>query len=193
MLYFVGILDEGIELTGGTGAGGRRRRRSDRHDEIPSDPTYDRAAVAAVLDAHGNDPGRLLPILHDVQARIGHIPRGSVSQIARALGCSRAEVHGVVGFYHDFRWEPAGRRTLRLCVAESCQAAGVRSLVPLVEEIVGCRLGETTDDGAVTLEAAYCLGLCTCSPAAALDDGTVAGRLDEHGVRELVAAARAER
>ncbi|MGL6279561.1 MAG: NAD(P)H-dependent oxidoreductase subunit E [Gaiella sp.] len=145
-----------------------------------------------MLEVHGHDAGRLLPILHDVQARLGHVPRGSVRQLARALGRSRAEIHGVVGFYHDLRWEPAGRRTLRLYVAESCQAAGVRDLVPLVEELVGCRLGETTEDGAVTLEPAYCLGLCTCSPAAALDDGTVVGRLDGERVRELVAVARAE-
>ena len=171
---------------------GHRRRREREHDETPLDPTYDHAAVAAVLEAHRRDPGRLLPILHDVQAHFGFVPRGSVRQLARALGRSRAEIHGVVGFYHDFRWDPVGRRTLRLCVAESCQAAGVGALVPLVEELVGCRLGETTRDGAVTLEAAYCLGLCTCSPAAMLDDETVVGRLDESGVRELVATARAE-
>ena len=169
---------------------GHRRRREREHDESPLDPTYDHAAVAAVLEAHGHDVGRLLPILHDVQANLGHVPRGSVRQLARALGRSRAEIHGVVGFYHDLRWEPAGRRTLRLCVAESCQAAGVRALVPLVEELVGCSLGETTPDGALTLEAAYCLGLCTCSPAAMLDDEIVVGRLDERGVRDLVAAAR---
>ncbi len=170
---------------------GHRRRREREHDETPLDSTYDHAAVEAVLEAHGRDPARLLPILHDVQGRLGQVPRGSVRQLGRALGRSRAEIHGVVGFYHDLRWEPAGRTTLRLCVAESCQAAGVRALVPLVEELVGCRLGETSVDGAITLEAAYCLGLCTCSPAAMLD-AEVVGRLDESGVRELVAAARAE-
>jgi formate dehydrogenase subunit gamma len=132
--------------------------------------SYDTEAVAGIL-AHWRDvPGNLMPILHEIQKALGYIPRESVPQIARALNQSRAEVHGVISFYHDFRTAPGGRRTLKVCQAESCQAMGSRALTMALEDRLGCRLGETTADGEVTLEAVYCLGLCACSPAVMIDD-----------------------
>jgi formate dehydrogenase subunit gamma len=152
-------------------------------------PPYDVGAVADILTRWAEIPGNLLPILHDVQAALGHVPPGSVGQIARALNRSRAEVHGVISFYHDFRSAPAGRHVLKVCQAESCQAVGGRALTAFIERLLGCRLGETTADGAVTLEAVYCLGNCACSPALMLD-GRLHGRVTEARAERLVAEAR---
>lgn len=155
----------------------------------PVHPPYDVAAVARVLERWAGIPGNLLPVLHDIQAALGHVPEGSVAQVARALNRSRAEVHGVISFYHDFRRQPAGRHVLKVCQAESCQATGSRALTARLEQLLGCRLGETTADGAVTLEAVYCLGNCACSPAVMID-GRVLGRVDDAGAERLVAEAR---
>ncbi len=162
---------------------------SERRRAQPAYPPYNVAAVAAILERWSGKPGNLLPVLHDVQAALGCVPEGSVGQIARALNRSRAELHGVISFYHDFRRQPAGRRVLKVCQAESCQATGSRAITARLEQLLGCRLGETTSDGAVTLEAVYCLGNCACSPAAMLD-GRVLGRLTEAVAERLVAEAR---
>jgi formate dehydrogenase subunit gamma len=145
--------------------------------------------VTGILQRWSGTPGNLLPILHDIQAALGHVPPGSVEQVARALNCSRAEVHGVISFYHDFRAAPAGRHVLKVCQAESCQAAGSRSLTASIERLLGCRLGETTADGAITVEAVYCLGNCACSPALMLD-GRLHGRVTEARAERLLAEAR---
>ncbi|MCA3131986.1 MAG: formate dehydrogenase subunit gamma [Betaproteobacteria bacterium] len=152
-------------------------------------PPYDVTAVAAVLERWAGTPGNLLPVLHDVQAALGHVPPGCVAQIARALNRSRAEVHGVISFYHDFRRQPAGRHVLKVCQAESCQATGGRALTARLEQLLGCGLGETSADGAVTLEAVYCLGNCACSPAMMLD-GRLFGRVTEAAAERLLAEAR---
>lgn len=158
-----------------------------RRPEAPQYPAYDTAQVAAVLARWADTSGNLLPILHDIQRALGHVPPGAVGQIARALNRSRAEVHGVITFYHDFRQAPAGRHVLKLCQAESCQAMGSRQLTAEVEALLGCRLGETTADGAVTLEPVYCLGNCACSPAAMLD-GRVLGRVTRAKLERLLDA-----
>lgn len=155
----------------------------------PAHPPHDAAAVATVLERWSGTPGNLLPILHDIQAALGHVPPGAVPQIARALDCSRAEVHGVISFYHDFRSAPAGRHVLKVCQAESCQAMGSRALTARLEQVLGCRLGETSADGAITLEAVYCLGNCACSPALMLD-GAVHGRVTAAHAERLVDDAR---
>jgi formate dehydrogenase subunit gamma len=135
--------------------------------------------------------GALLPILHALQETFGHVPREAVPLLARALNLSRAEVHGVVTFYHDFREAPHGRRVVKLCRAESCQATGGETAARFLLGALGLPSGEswggTTPDGAVTVEAVYCLGLCAVSPAA-LIDGEPLGRVD--GVA-LVEAATA--
>ncbi len=121
--------------------------------------------------------GPLLPILHAVQAEFGHIPDEALPRIADRLNISKAEVHGVVSFYHDFRTEPAGRHVVKICRAEACKAMGAEALVAAAEDRLGIDMHETTPDGAVTLEPVYCLGLCACAPAAMVD-GRLVGRVD---------------
>ncbi|HET7210656.1 MAG TPA: formate dehydrogenase subunit gamma [Methyloceanibacter sp.] len=134
--------------------------------------------------------GATLPILHALQENFGCVPEAAVPLVAQALNLSRAEVHGTVTFYHDFRKEPAGRRVLKLCRAESCQAAGGDALAARAKDLLGVEMGETTLDRRVTLEAVYCLGLCHSSPAAMLDK-RVHGMLDEERLDALVKEAQA--
>jgi formate dehydrogenase subunit gamma len=110
-------------------------------------------------------PGALLPILHKIQDRLGYIPEESVPPIAKALNLSRAEVHGVISFYHYFRETPPGKTTVHLCRAESCQAKGSKQLETHVKNRLGIDYHETTADGAFSLEPVYCLGLCAVSPS----------------------------
>lgn len=133
--------------------------------------------------------GPLLPILHALQESFGFVPDEAKPVLAEALNLSRAEVHGVVSFYHDFRAHPSGRHVLKLCRAEACQSRGGDALADRVRELLGIDFHETTPDGAVTLEPVYCLGLCACAPAAMLD-GALHGRLDAEGLEDLVAEAR---
>jgi formate dehydrogenase subunit gamma len=134
--------------------------------------------------------GATLPILHALQERFGCVPDEAVPLVAEALNLSRAEVHGTVTFYHDFRKEPPGKRVLKLCRAESCQAAGGEALAARAEERLGVGMGETTLDRRVTLEPVYCLGLCHSSPAAMLDK-RVFGMLDEDRLDALLKEAQA--
>jgi formate dehydrogenase subunit gamma len=152
-------------------------------------PPADAAKVAEILARRADLPGNLLPILHDVQQALGCVPPAAVGQIAKAIGRSRAEVHGVVTFYHDFRQAPPGRHVLKVCQAESCQACGSRELTAHVERTLGCALGATSPDGAVTVEPVYCLGNCACSPAVMLD-GRLHGRVTTAKVDALLQQAR---
>src|SRR5207247_2974611 len=133
--------------------------------------------------------GATLVILHAMQEAFGYVPEPAIPMIASALNLSRAEVHGVFTFYHDFRREPAGRHVLKLCRAEACQAAGGDALAARAEAKLGVSLGSTTADDRVTLEPIYCLGLCATAPSAMLD-GRLIGRLDEQRIEPLVAAWR---
>jgi formate dehydrogenase subunit gamma len=144
--------------------------------------------AAEVIKLHVGRDGPLLPILHDLQAMFGCVPEAAVPQVAEALNLSRAEVHGVVTFYHDFRREPAGRHVLKMCRAEACQAAGCEALAAHAEGKLGVKFGDTSADGRVTLEPIYCLGLCSVSPAAMLD-GKLHARLDQKKVDALIAQA----
>ena len=128
------------------------------------------SAVTQTLERLGQLPGALLPVLHDVQHRLGFIPADSVPAIATALNLSRAEVHGVISFYHHFRSEPAGQHVVQVCRAEACQAVGARSLEAHVETSLGVKIGETTADGNITLEPVYCLGNCACGPSVQVGD-----------------------
>jgi formate dehydrogenase subunit gamma len=133
--------------------------------------------VHAAIEAHRGLEGAALPILHAVQEAVGYIPDDALPTIAEALNVSRAEMHGIVTFYHDFRREPAGRHVVKLCRAEACQASGGRDVAERLSRKLGLDFGETSPDGRVTLEAVYCLGLCACAPSAMVD-GRVVGRLD---------------
>lgn len=131
-------------------------------------------------------PGGLLPLLQEIQGELGCIPAEVVPAIARAFNLSRAEVHGVISFYHDLRTEPAGQHRLQICCAEACQAVGARSLEQHAEKSLGIGLGETTRDGTVTLEAVYCLGNCACGPSVRIGD-SVHGRVDPVRFDQLMA------
>jgi len=135
------------------------------------------SATDDIVQAHRGREGPLLPILHDVQAAFGHVPGAAVPRIAEHLNLTRAEVHGVMSFYHDFRDRPAGRHVLKICRAEACQAMGGAALADRVRDLLGVDWHGTTPDGRVTLEPVYCLGLCACAPAAMLD-GQPMGRVD---------------
>ena len=145
------------------------------------------ARIVAIVERHRHRDGPLIEVLHDVQAEFGCIPAGAVPAIAKALNLSRAEVHGVVTFYHHFRTRPPGRHVLQICRAESCQAAGGRTLERHATGRLGIGFGETTPDGGLTLESVYCLGLCACSPAAMLD-GEVHGRMTPERLDALLEA-----
>ncbi|AMX96505.1 formate dehydrogenase subunit gamma [Mesorhizobium sp. M7A.F.Ca.US.014.04.1.1] len=145
--------------------------------------------TAAIIQEMKGLEGPLLPILHGIQEEFGHVPKDALPVIAEALNISRAEVHGVVSFYHDYRSHPAGRHVLKLCQAESCQSMGSDAIAAKLQQLLGIGFHETTRDGSVTLEPVYCLGLCACSPAAMLDSEVI-GRLDDEKLDEIVAEVR---
>jgi formate dehydrogenase subunit gamma len=121
-------------------------------------------------------PGALLPILHALQDEFGYVDKAAIPLIAGALNLSHAEVHGVLSFYHDFRRSPAGRHVLQMCRAEACQSMGCENVIRHVEDRLGVKLGETTEDSSFTVEPVFCLGNCALSPAVMLD-GKLYGRV----------------
>ena len=132
-------------------------------------------------------PGGLLPLLHAIQGDLGYIPPESVAAIAAGLSLSRAEVHGVISFYHDFRSEPPGRHVVQICRAEACQAMGSRALETHVKSSLGIDYGGTTADGGISLQPVYCLGNCACSPSVRIDDD-IHARVDAEKMDVLIAA-----
>ena len=135
-------------------------------------------SIADIVAEHAHREGPLLPILHDVQKAFGHVSEDAMRDIAQALNLTRAEVYGVVSFYHDFRKEAEARPILKLCRAEACKARGVEALVPAAEAAAG---------GRVNIKTVYCLGLCSVGPAARVGDALHA-RLDEAALVALVNA-----
>jgi formate dehydrogenase subunit gamma len=150
---------------------------------------WDKEIALERIREHLDREGPLLPILHALQGEFGYIEEAAEPLVAEALNITRAEVHGVVTFYHDFRRKPAGRHVLKLCRAEACQAAGGDPLALHAEARLGVPMGETAADGSVTLEPVYCLGLCALAPSAMLD-GRVVARLDETRLDALLAEAQ---
>jgi formate dehydrogenase subunit gamma len=151
---------------------------------------WGKTTVSAVIDGLKDKPGALLPILHGIQDALGYIPSEGVPLIAKALNLSRAEVHGVITFYHYFRETPPGKHTLHICRAESCQSMGGVALQEHAKAALGIDFHETTADGAFSLEPVYCRGLCACSPAIAID-GEVYGRVSAERFDEVIADVRA--
>jgi formate dehydrogenase subunit gamma len=145
--------------------------------------------VREVLARRMSEPGALLPILHELQDTLGHIPADVVPEIASALNLSRAEVHGVVSYYHHFRAEPAVGKVVQICRAESCQSMGADALLAHAQHKLGCGLHGHSQDGAFTLEPVYCLGLCSSSPAMTLGD-EVHARVTPQRFDALIAQAR---
>jgi formate dehydrogenase subunit gamma len=150
--------------------------------------THGDAAIERCVDAAvervRNEPAPLLEILHAIQAQLGFVPPESVPLIADALNLSRAEVHGVVSFYHHFRDAAPGRHTLALCRAEACKSMNADALAEFAQKRLGVRFGDTRADGRVTLEAVYCLGNCACAPSAMID-GDLRGRVDVQAIVEF--------
>ncbi len=145
--------------------------------------------LQSIIALHAGREGPLLPILHDVQAEWGHIPEAAQPIIAKSLGMTRAEVYGVVSFYHDFRERPAGRHVLRLCRAEACKSMGADALAAQVQQALGIGWHQTTPDGRLTLEPVFCLGLCACAPSAQID-GELVGRASAAALLGQVEAAQ---
>jgi formate dehydrogenase subunit gamma len=148
------------------------------------------AKVRAALDANRDRPGALLPVLHAVQDAVGYVPDDAVPLIAHDLNLSRAEVHGVVTFYHHFRTHPPGRHVVQICRAEACQSLGARALEAHAKKTLGVDFHQTTKDGAITLEAVYCLGNCGCGPSVLVDDDELHARVTPEAFDALVASAR---
>jgi len=140
----------------------------------------------AIIAAHQSRPGPLLPILHALQEEFGYVDREAEPLIADILNVSRAEVHGVITFYHDFRRTPPSRHVLKLCRAEACQSTGGDRLAAYAAAKIGVAIGGATADGSVSLEPVFCLGLCAVAPSGMLD-GRVIGRMDENKLDTLLA------
>ena len=158
-------------------------------ESLPSDQI---AAVRRIVAQHRERPGPLLEVLHAIQATLGYVPEGAVPVVAEELNLSRAEVHGVVTFYHFFRRHRPGAHTVSLCQAESCQAMGAEALAEHAQQRLGIEFHQTTADGRFSLEPIYCLGNCACSPAAMID-GRLYGRLTPEAFDALVTEGSASK
>ena len=146
--------------------------------------------VLAAIETNRDLDGALLPILHQIQKELGYVPEESVGDIAKGLNLSRAEVHGVISFYHSFTSTPRGRHVIEICRAESCQAVGGREIESAVKNTLGIEFEETTEDGEISLEPVYCLGNCGCSPAVKIDS-QLYGRVTSESVAALISDLRA--
>lgn len=155
---------------------------------MPKAAAWDEAEAREIIRRHDEREGSMLPILHDLQAVFGCVPPAAVRLVADVLNLTRAEVHGVVSFYHDFREQPAGRHVLKLCRAEACQSMDGEQLARELLDRLGLEWGDTTPDGRLTVEATYCLGLCACAPSAMLDGEPVA-RLTPASLQDIVREA----
>jgi len=152
--------------------------------------TWDPDAVRSIAQSLKDKPGALMVILRRVQDALGWVPSDAVPIIAKILNLSRAEVHGVVTFYHDFRHAPPGKNIVKVCRAESCQAMGAVALAEHIKQRLRCDFGQTSADGDVTLDAVYCFGNCACSPAVMLN-GELLGRVTPQRFDQALAKATA--
>jgi formate dehydrogenase subunit gamma len=155
---------------------------------MPSTNNHHDENISGIVRVLKDRPGALLPILHSIQEELGHIPLKAVPIIAEGLNLTRAEVHGVISFYHDFRSKPPGRHVVKICQAESCQAMGSGSLTAYAKQHLGVGFHDTTGDEAFTLEPVYCLGNCACSPAMMVDE-EIYGRVTPQRFQEILREA----
>jgi formate dehydrogenase subunit gamma len=156
---------------------------------MPKTNPWDARRAAELIAIHATLEGPALPILHALQEEFGCVPEAAVPMVAQALNISRAEMHGIVTFYHDFRHEPPGRHVLKLCRAEACQSMGGAAIADALLLRLGISWGGTTRDQGLTVEPVYCLGLCACAPAALLD-GEPLGRIDVATLEQAAAEVR---
>jgi formate dehydrogenase subunit gamma len=154
--------------------------------------TFNKSEVLAIIAARRTMPGAMLPILHAIQEKVGYIPADAIPLIADQLNLSRAEVHGVVTYYHFFRQHPVGRHVVQICRAEACQSNGGNVLADHAKAALACDFHETTKDGQFTLEPVYCLGQCGCAPAMMVGDDIYA-RVTAEKFDSLMSAKRGER
>lgn len=145
--------------------------------------------VTGIIKQLQNEPGALLPILHAVQNELGYVPPEALPVIAEGLNLSRAEVHGVVSFYHYFLGSPPGRNKIQICRAESCQAMGSRALETHAKQSLGVDYHQTTTDGEITLLPVYCLGNCACSPSVRIGND-IYGNVDPEKLDELISSLK---
>lgn len=157
--------------------------------KAPASPAEVKAL--AVCAAHGNKAENLLEIFHDLQHALGYVPDETLPLIANAINRSRAEVYGVLTFYHDFKRAPAGKHTVKICRAEACQAMGTNSLCAHAEKKLGVAIGGVSGDGLVSLDEAFCLGNCALSPAVMVGD-KLYGKVDEKRFDEIIAGLEKE-
>ena len=143
------------------------------------------AIISRLVQKYADTPGGLMPLLHELQASLGHIPKDQVTLVAAGMGLSRAEVHGVIGFYHDFHYEPRGKTVVQICRAEACQSMGSRQLEAHIKDRLGIDYGGTTADGRFSLEPVYCLGNCACSPSVRIGDD-IHARVDARRIDQLL-------
>ncbi len=143
----------------------------------------DAQTTTEIVAAHGGKPELLVQILQTIVTRYGWVPEDTIRQLADELNLSRADVHGVVEYYHDFRTEEPGRHIVKICQAEACQAMGSRSLTDYAEKTLAMSLNDTAND--ITLEPVYCLGNCACSPAVMIN-GKTYGRVSEQRFNQLL-------
>ena len=146
---------------------------------------WDEAGIRALLEPFAEAPGGLLPALRALQNEFGYVDTPAVALLADVFNLSQAEVHGVVSFYHEFRSQPPGKHTLRVCQAEACQAMGSRALTEQVKALLGINFHESSGDGLFTLEPVYCLGNCACSPTIMIDESTY-GRVSGDNVERIL-------
>lgn len=144
-----------------------------------------------VVEPFRGQPGALINALHKLQETFGYIDEAAMPMLAKLFNISRAEVHGVTSFYHDFRRKKPGRFTIKVCQAEACQAMGSEALTSAIQQHLGCNFNETTQDGMFTLEKVYCLGNCACSPNIMVDKQTY-GRVTEKSFKTLTSALAAQ-
>jgi formate dehydrogenase subunit gamma len=157
---------------------------------MPSYEAWNTGKATEIIAGFAGRDGAALPILHALQECFGYIDKAIVPVMADALNLSRAEIHGTISFYHDFRDHPPGRHTLKLCRAEACQSRGAVALHKQVMERLGVEWHGTTVDGAITVQPVFCLGLCANAPAALVDDEPI-GNLDGSSIDAMIAEARA--
>lgn len=157
---------------------------------MPRYERWDLAEASTIVAGRAGEKGATIQILHDLMERFGHVDRDIVSVLAEAMNLSRAEIHGTLTFYHDFRAHAPGRRTLKVCRAEACQSRGGVAMHDALRTKLGIDWHGTTEDGAITIEPVFCLGLCACAPAVLIDEEPM-GNVDVGAVDALIAEARA--
>lgn len=144
------------------------------------------ATIQVLINAHKDEPGALLPLLHAIQDALGYIPETSLVPIGKALNLSRAEVYGVITYYHHFRQSPPAKHMLQVCRAEACQARGANRLIDQIEQRLGCKMHERTADGNIALEPIYCLGQCAVGPNILVDETNLHARVDSTAIDQLI-------